>query len=75
MCVSTDSGNISRISSPHLRVVRLLNLLLVEEDLILMLCSQICQGTGQLALKLLLAPAVNLHHARLNAALGLTQLL
>lgn len=44
-------------------------------NLILMLGSQLSQGLGQLALKLLLSPAVNLHDARLEPMPGLTQLL
>lgn len=59
----------------YLGVVGPLDLLLVEADLILVLGSQLGQGLGQLALKLLLPPAVDLHHARLVPALGLTQLL
>lgn len=58
-----------------LGVVGLLNLLLVDADLILMLGPQLAQGLGQLALKVLLAPAVDLHHAGLVAALGLAQFL
>lgn len=58
-----------------LRIVGLLNLLLVDADLLLMLRPQVAQGFGQLALKVLLAPAVDLHHAGLTAPLGLAQFL
>lgn len=63
------------LQHPDLRVVGLPDLLLVDADLILVLGPQLVQGLGQLALKLLLVPAVNLHHARLVPTLGLTQLL
>lgn len=60
---------------PDLGVVGLLQLLLVEADLVLVLGPQIGQGVGQLALELLLAPAVDLHQAGLVPTLGLAQLL
>lgn len=56
-------------------MVGLLDLLLVEINLLLMLGSQLSQGLGQLALKLLLSPAVDLHYTRLVPTPGLTQLL
>lgn len=59
----------------NLGVVGLLNLLLVDADLFLVLGPQVAQGLGQFALKVLLAPAVDLHHAGLVATLGLAQLL
>lgn len=59
----------------YLRGVGLLHLLLVEADLLVVLLSQLGQGSGQLVLKLLLTPAVHLHDVRLEATLGLTQLL
>lgn len=40
-----------------------------------MLSTQLSESISQLALILLLATAVDLHHARLVATLGLTQLL
>lgn len=59
----------------HLRVEGLLHLLLVEVELFLVLGSHLDQRLGQLALIVQLPPAVQLHHARLVAALGLTHLL
>lgn len=58
-----------------LGVVGLLDLLLVDADLFLMLSPQLAQGFGQLALKVQLPPAVDLHHAGLLAPLGLAQFL
>lgn len=63
------------LQHPHLGVVGLLDLLLVEVDLLLVLGPQLVQRLGQLALKLLLLPVVNLHHASLVPTFGLTQLL
>lgn len=59
----------------YLRVVGLLHLLLVEAELFLVLGSHLDQRLGQLALVVHLPPAVELHHARLVAAFGLTHLL
>lgn len=59
----------------YLGVVGLLDFLLVEADLLLVLGSKVNQSLGELAVELLLPPAVNLHHAGLKATLGVTQLL
>lgn len=59
----------------HLGLVGLLQLLLVDVDLVLVLRPQLGQRLGQLALKLLLPAAVDLHDARLVSTLRLTQLL
>lgn len=61
--------------SNYLGVVGLLDFLLVEADLLLVLGSKVNQSLGELAVELLLPPAVNLHHAGLKPTLGLTQLL
>ena len=59
----------------HLGRIGLLQFLLVLFHLVLVLGPQLLQGIRQPALKLTLLPIINLHQARLMAALGLTKLL
>lgn len=59
----------------YLGVVGLLQFFLVQADLLFVLSSQLGQSGCQLGLELLLPAAVDLHHPRLAAPLGLAQLL
>lgn len=75
MCLMLNSTACPTSLPAYLGVVGLLQLLLVEVDLVLVLASQLGQGFGQLALVVLLPPAVDLHQTRGVLPLGLVQLL
>lgn len=64
-----------KLQSSYPGVVGLLQFLLVNADLLFVLSSQLDQSCRQLVLKLLLSAAVDLHHPRLGAPLGLACLL